>query len=238
MGFAAGDKNLYRYVSNSPTNATDPSGLAEIPWKNLTANPDVCGSGKDQNPNLLEATATDKNGTVLERFCDGAQFIYRVKSGLGRQTVGLCIPVGGYNKLQVEFDGKGNFKSLVHYNIGPTGDGRKVQDTNRQISNAVNKALAELRRTKPNAGIEDERKTIEATLWNLRGLLTSRKPTEEEKKAGLSPYNSVVFVTKFSADGKTVEAIPYRLCFDENAANPTGFVLREDEALKKLLRTP
>ena len=29
IGFAAGDANLYRYVGNSPTNATDPSGLQE-----------------------------------------------------------------------------------------------------------------------------------------------------------------------------------------------------------------
>ncbi|MEP0347102.1 RHS repeat-associated core domain-containing protein [Rhodopirellula bahusiensis] len=29
MGFAAGDANLYRYVGNGPTNATDPSGLME-----------------------------------------------------------------------------------------------------------------------------------------------------------------------------------------------------------------
>ncbi len=29
IGFAAGDANLYRYVGNSPTNATDPSGLVE-----------------------------------------------------------------------------------------------------------------------------------------------------------------------------------------------------------------
>jgi RHS repeat-associated protein len=27
LGFDAGDANLYRYVGNSPTNATDPSGL-------------------------------------------------------------------------------------------------------------------------------------------------------------------------------------------------------------------
>lgn len=29
LGFAAGDANLYRYVGNHPTNATDPSGLWE-----------------------------------------------------------------------------------------------------------------------------------------------------------------------------------------------------------------
>src|SRR5262245_2655320 len=28
-GFAAGDTNLYRYVGNAPTNATDPSGLKD-----------------------------------------------------------------------------------------------------------------------------------------------------------------------------------------------------------------
>jgi RHS repeat-associated protein len=31
IGFAAGDANLYRYVGNAPTVATDPSGLAEDP---------------------------------------------------------------------------------------------------------------------------------------------------------------------------------------------------------------
>ena len=30
IGFAAGDANLYRYVGNGPTNATDPSGLDEV----------------------------------------------------------------------------------------------------------------------------------------------------------------------------------------------------------------
>jgi RHS repeat-associated protein len=30
IGFAGGDENLYRYVGNGPTNATDPSGLQEI----------------------------------------------------------------------------------------------------------------------------------------------------------------------------------------------------------------
>jgi RHS repeat-associated protein len=34
IGFAAGDANLYRYVGNSPTNATDPSGLYGEEWWN------------------------------------------------------------------------------------------------------------------------------------------------------------------------------------------------------------
>jgi RHS repeat-associated protein len=34
MGFAAGDANLYRYVGNAPTNATDPSGLKHA-WNTI-----------------------------------------------------------------------------------------------------------------------------------------------------------------------------------------------------------
>jgi uncharacterized protein RhaS with RHS repeats len=30
LEFEAGDTNLQRYVHNSPTNATDPSGLADV----------------------------------------------------------------------------------------------------------------------------------------------------------------------------------------------------------------
>ncbi|MDA0284252.1 MAG: hypothetical protein O3B86_12955, partial [Planctomycetota bacterium] len=36
LGFEAGDTNLFRYVGNSPTIATDPSGLAEIPLVHAT----------------------------------------------------------------------------------------------------------------------------------------------------------------------------------------------------------
>jgi hypothetical protein len=32
IGFQAGDVNLYRFVSNDPLNATDPTGLEESPW--------------------------------------------------------------------------------------------------------------------------------------------------------------------------------------------------------------
>jgi hypothetical protein len=31
MGFRAGDSTLYRYVHNNPMNATDPSGLVDLP---------------------------------------------------------------------------------------------------------------------------------------------------------------------------------------------------------------
>src|SRR5262249_41688229 len=36
-GFAAGDYNLKRYVGNGPTNATDPSGLELLAYKERTA---------------------------------------------------------------------------------------------------------------------------------------------------------------------------------------------------------
>src|SRR5437016_3358727 len=38
-GFAGGDANLYRYVGNNPTNATDPSGLYEIPYGSRDGQP-------------------------------------------------------------------------------------------------------------------------------------------------------------------------------------------------------
>ena len=35
-GFSAGDSNLYRYVNNAPTNATDPSGEELLAWDGFT----------------------------------------------------------------------------------------------------------------------------------------------------------------------------------------------------------
>src|SRR4051812_17169625 len=35
IDFGAGDADLYRYVGNNPTNATDPSGLQAIPGRQL-----------------------------------------------------------------------------------------------------------------------------------------------------------------------------------------------------------
>ena len=52
IGFAAGDSNLSRYVGNSPTNATDPSGL-EVPGAHH-AYPLFLGGSPDQT--LLELT--------------------------------------------------------------------------------------------------------------------------------------------------------------------------------------
>jgi RHS repeat-associated protein len=44
LGFSAGDVNLYRYVSNSPTNASDPSGMF-LPFVVSLANLAFVGGG-------------------------------------------------------------------------------------------------------------------------------------------------------------------------------------------------
>ncbi len=46
LGFNAGDTNLYRYVSNGPTNATDPSGLV-LQWVFSLLPPRPQGSDRD-----------------------------------------------------------------------------------------------------------------------------------------------------------------------------------------------
>ena len=46
MGFAAGDSNLYRYVNNGPTDATDPSG-------DITLSPPVSQQKQVSDAHLL-----------------------------------------------------------------------------------------------------------------------------------------------------------------------------------------
>jgi len=54
LGFAGGDTNLKRYCGNSPTNATDPKGLVEIPP----------GLGEDLGPNI----ATNVISTLIYKI--------------------------------------------------------------------------------------------------------------------------------------------------------------------------
>jgi len=67
IGFAAGDANLYRYVGNSPTIATDPSGL-ETWWEKLFGRP-LFGLGDPymeqyaQSENLPALLAKSRIGT-------------------------------------------------------------------------------------------------------------------------------------------------------------------------------
>ena len=57
IGFEASDPNLRRYVKNSPTNLTDPSGLFDVP---------PAGVVNPNNPNIAVVVLTDvKNGQVI-----------------------------------------------------------------------------------------------------------------------------------------------------------------------------
>jgi len=61
MGFAASDVNLYRYVGNHPTDATDPSGLAEKPSVSVFVKPVDSTQGTANLGGIsIVATTTDK----------------------------------------------------------------------------------------------------------------------------------------------------------------------------------
>lgn len=57
LGFAAGDTNLYRYVGNSPTDASDPTGLA-------TDQPTPAASMASAGPSVTDYPNTPSGGTV------------------------------------------------------------------------------------------------------------------------------------------------------------------------------
>jgi hypothetical protein len=59
LGFVAGDANLYRYVGNSPTNATDPTGLIEV-----DDNPN--NAKIKALPNVLDKIEKIINDTIVE----------------------------------------------------------------------------------------------------------------------------------------------------------------------------
>ncbi len=72
LGFQAGDDNLYRYVDNDPTNATDPSGLQALPsssrgtWVEGTA-----GNGVFEYSNSAQNQAAGLAGARV-RFSDNS----------------------------------------------------------------------------------------------------------------------------------------------------------------------
>ena len=87
MGFGAGDTNLYRYVNNSPTNYTDPTGK----WLNFAIGAGI-GFVLDLGMQLWENQGTDK-GIDLTRLAISTG-IGAISSGVGgaliKQGTGLA----------------------------------------------------------------------------------------------------------------------------------------------------
>ena len=61
LGFNAGDTNLYRYVGDNPTDATDPSGLDEYDWKKEAENWE-----RLNNENLRKKIASGEQGERIK----------------------------------------------------------------------------------------------------------------------------------------------------------------------------
>lgn len=68
LGFDAGDSNLYRYVNNAPTNATDPSGQQDV--ERLLRDSQVMDSFSDAQVKKLMALdgALDAKSTRLSEL--------------------------------------------------------------------------------------------------------------------------------------------------------------------------
>jgi RHS repeat-associated protein len=77
MGFDAGDANLYRYVSNSPTNLTDPSGIQS--WTSWIV---------DQ-ANVVVAAKTAFEESIANNIVGGVKAIVTLQAGqaLGERAV-------------------------------------------------------------------------------------------------------------------------------------------------------
>jgi RHS repeat-associated protein len=64
IGFSAGDRNLYRYVGNGPTNGTDPTGLLTV----QVEKPNYRGLGVVLNWKAsFELGADEKNGFLIQK---------------------------------------------------------------------------------------------------------------------------------------------------------------------------
>ena len=72
MGFGAGDTNLYRYVGNNSTNATDPTGEWALPsWSDITQPFKVAG---DYWGNAIANGATSFRNTVTSNAQTGLEY--------------------------------------------------------------------------------------------------------------------------------------------------------------------
>jgi RHS repeat-associated protein len=65
LGFGAGDTNVQRYVGNSPTNATDPSGLAELDLSWVNPGIPIYGEAETWLDRAKAAYAMEQSGQTL-----------------------------------------------------------------------------------------------------------------------------------------------------------------------------
>ena len=92
MGFAAGDVNLFRYVKNSPTNATDPSGLEEIMgrWGIPVAPPASMGPKKFNATDLY--LREDSTKWLKGKAQSGSEMQYRYYTYYGFRVYEIVVP--------------------------------------------------------------------------------------------------------------------------------------------------
>jgi hypothetical protein len=117
MGFEAGDQNLYRYVGNRPTNATDPSGLADQPTVNVSVvHLDGIPGRTSVGGIRINAVTTDKRLEDKIRFiqfvqvnaqvnctyfktCEGVSFYIKYTHKHGNRTITTSDPKEPYWNL-------------------------------------------------------------------------------------------------------------------------------------------
>jgi RHS repeat-associated protein len=100
-GFTAGDTNLYRYVGNSPTNGTDPLGLAP-PAKPTTPTPPSGGSGSNPGsnpgnaPGGTPANPATPGNPLAPKYPSGAD----IKARIGKINNDIFSLNQGINAMQ------------------------------------------------------------------------------------------------------------------------------------------
>ena len=126
-GFAGGDPNLRRDVGNDPTNAIDPTGLAD----EVTLDPTKQIAPSDQMPDVGKP-GTSGDWQVIGKDKDGVQFIWYITAtqykGILRKPDGSQVPFGtcefgdGHNfNFSVPDNDTGKFKYLAWFNVRPRG---------------------------------------------------------------------------------------------------------------------
>ncbi|UUO05343.1 hypothetical protein M4951_18415 [Blastopirellula sp. J2-11] len=120
IGFAAGDENLYRYVGNIPTNATDPSGLERITktavsksYINTITN--IGANGSAEKVRLLKAfaIATNNGGYIHDgNVSSPTSGTQRLRAQI---EIAFDVDVNGISNLNVTSDSQGGQEAPFIY---------------------------------------------------------------------------------------------------------------------------